>query len=100
MEKRRNTILHIASYKPPSNNADSTSNNQNRQQQENQRDQQVIKTHSSIISKHLFLQILTVILKHSKTTTTGNTLPDQTPPTYLKTLPSILVFKVKKDRLK
>ena len=35
-EKRHNTILHNVSYKPPSNNVDSTADNKNKQQQERQ----------------------------------------------------------------
>ena len=34
--KRRSTILHNLSYKPPSNNADSTADSKNKQQQESQ----------------------------------------------------------------
>ena len=68
-EKRHNTILQNVSYKPPSNNADSTADNKNEQQQEsqqNQQDHQVINSHSQTTSKHIFLQILPLTLKHSK----------------------------------
>ena len=77
--KRHNTILHNVSYKPPSNNADLTADNKNKQQQErqqNQQDQQVINSHSRTTSKHLFLQILPVTLKHSNKTVTVNALLD------------------------
>ena len=77
--KRHNTILHNVSYKPPSNNADSTADNKNKQQQErqqNQQDQQVINSHSRTTSKHLFLQILPVTLKHSNKTVTVDALLD------------------------
>ena len=46
--KRHNTILHNVSYKPPSNNVNSTADNKNKQQlgsQQNQQDQQVINSH-------------------------------------------------------
>ena len=77
--KRRNTILHNVSYKPPSNNADSTDDSQNKQQQENQQnqqDQQVINSQSNTISKRLFLQILPVTLKHSNKMVTVSVLLD------------------------
>ena len=77
--KRHNTILHNVSYKPPSNNADSTADNKNKLQQErqqSQQDQQVLNSHSRTTSKHLFLQILLVTLKHSNKTVTVDVLLD------------------------
>ena len=75
--KRHNTILHNVSYKPPFNNADSTTDTKKKQQQkrqQNQQDQQVINSHSRTNSKHLFLQILPVNLKHSNKTVTVDAL--------------------------
>ena len=75
--KKHNTILHNVSYKPPSTNADSTADNKNKQQQErqqNQQDQRVINSHSRTTSKHLFLQVLPVTLKHSNKTVTVDAL--------------------------
>ena len=77
--KRHNNILHNVSYKPPSNNAASTADNKNKLQQErqqSQQDQQVLNSHSRITSKHLFLQILLVTLKHSNKTVTVDVLLD------------------------
>ena len=77
--KRHNTILHSVTYKPPSNNADSTSDNKDKQEQErqqNQQDQQVINSHSRTTSKHLFLEILPLNLKHSNKIVTVDTLLD------------------------
>ena len=72
--KRHNAILYNASYKPSSNNADSTIDSRNKEQQEHQQYQQVINSHSSTISKRLFLQILPVTLKHSNKTVTVDAL--------------------------
>ena len=60
--------------KPPSNNADSTTENQNKEQEQHQQDQQEINSHSSTISKRMFVQILPVTLKHSNKTITVDAL--------------------------
>ena len=95
--KRHNTILHNFSYKPPSSNADSTAVSKNRQQQSVNKISKISIVIQEPLQNIYFCNFFSVTLKNS--TRPLQSMPystvDQTPPSYLETLHSILVFKVK-----